>query len=42
MKSLAMFTPRNDPITNQYINRLSTKKYQIIPPQLAKYRPGYK
>ena len=42
MKSLAMLPPGKDPIPNQDINRLSTKKDQSIPPQLAKYPPGYK
>ena len=35
-------TPRKDPIPNQDINRLSTKKYQSLPPQLAKFPPGFK
>ena len=42
MKSLAMLPPRKDPIPNQDINILGTKKYQILPPQLAKYPTGYK
>ena len=37
MKSLAMLPPRKDPIPNQDINRLGTKKYQSLPPQLAKF-----
>ena len=42
MKSLAMSPPRKDPIPNQDINRLGTKKYQSLPPQLAKFCTGYK
>ena len=42
MKSLAMLPPRKDLIPNQDINMLGTKKYQILPPQLSKFRPGYK
>ena len=42
MKSLAMLPPRKDPIPNQDINTLGTKKYQILPPQFAKFCPGYK
>ena len=42
MKPLAMLLPRKDTITNQDINRLGTKKYKSLPPQLDKYRPGYK
>ena len=42
MKWLAIPPPRKDPIKNQYINRFGTKKYQILPPQLAKFCPGYK
>ena len=37
-----MSPPRNNPILNQDINILGTEKYQIIPPQLAKYPSGYK
>ena len=37
-----MSPPRKYPNSNQYINRLITKKYQSLPPQLAKYFPGYK
>ena len=42
MKSLAMLTPRRDPIPNQDINILSTKKDQSLPPQLAEFPPGFK
>ena len=35
-----MSPQRKDPITNLDINRLSTEKYQSLPPQLAKFRPG--
>ena len=42
MKSFEMSPPRKYPIQNQYINRLSTKKYQSLPAKLAKYPPGYK
>ena len=37
-----MSPPRNNPILNQDNNILGTEKDQIIPPQLAKYLPGYK
>ena len=33
---------RKDMIPNQYINRLSTKKFQTFPPHLAKFPPGFK
>ena len=42
MKSLAVLPPRKYLIPNQDINMLGTKKYQSLPPQLAKYTPGYK
>ena len=42
IKSLAMYPQRKDPIPNQYINMLGTEKCQIPPPQLARFRPGYK
>ena len=42
MKSLAMSPPRKDPIPNQDINSLGTKKYQSLPPQLAKFCTGCK
>ena len=42
MKTLAMSPQRKDPIPNQDINRLRTKKYLSLPPQLAKYCPGFK
>ena len=42
MKSPAMLPPRMDPIPNQDINILITKKYQSLPPHLAKYPPGFK
>ena len=42
MKLPAMSPQRKDPIINQDINILITKKYQILPPHLAKYPPGYK
>ena len=35
-------TPRKDPIPNQDINRLSTKKDKSLPPQLAKISLGFK
>ena len=41
MKSLTILPPRKDAIPNQDIDILGTKKYQSLPPQLAKYRPGY-
>ena len=41
MTSLAMSPPRKDPIQNQYIKMLGTKKYQSLPPQLAKFCPRY-
>ena len=37
-----MSPSRKNPIPDQDINRLSTPKYQSIPPQLDKYPPGYK
>ena len=40
MESLAMSTTRKDPIPNQDINILRTKKDQSLPSQLAKYRHG--
>ena len=42
MKSPAMLPPRMDPIPNQDINILITKKYQSLPPHLEKYPPGFK
>ena len=42
MKSLAISPPRKDLIPNQDINMLGTEKYQSLPPQLTKFRPGYK
>ena len=42
MKSLAISPTRKDLIPNQDINILRTKTYQSLPPQLAKYCPGYK
>ena len=42
IKSPAMSPPRKDPITNQYTNIFSTKKYQSLPLHLEKYPPGYK
>ena len=42
MKSLEMSPPRKDPIPNQDINMSGTEKYQSLPPQLARFRPGYK
>ena len=42
MKSPEMSPPIKDPIPNQDINMLGTKKDQSIPPQLAKFRPVYK
>ena len=37
-----MSPPRKYLIPNQDINILRTEKYQSLPPQLAKYCPGYK
>ena len=42
MNSLAMSRPKHYPIPNQDINMLRTEKYQRLPPQLAKFCPGYK
>ena len=42
MKPTAMLPPRKDPIPNQDINILITKKYQILSPHLAKFPPGFK
>ena len=42
MKSSAMFPPGKYIIPNQDINIFSTKKYQSLPPQLAKFPPGFK
>ena len=42
MKSLAILPPRKYPIPNQDINKLGTEIYQILPPKLYKYCPGYK
>ena len=42
MKSLAISPPRKYPIPDTDINILGTEKYQSLPPQLAKYHPGYK
>ena len=42
MKSLVTSPSINDPIPNPDINVLGTKKYQSLPPQLAKFCPGYK
>ena len=42
IKSLVMSLQRKDLIPNQDINMLGTKKYQILPPQLSKFRPRYK
>ena len=42
MKSFAILPPRKYKVSNQYINILRTKKDQSLPPQSAKYRPGYK
>ena len=42
IKPLTMTPQRKDPIPNQDINMLGTKKDQILPPQLAKFRSGYK
>ena len=41
-KSPAMLPTTKDPMKNQYINRLTTKKDQSIPPHLAKFPPGFK
>ena len=37
-----MTPSRKDPIPNQDINRLITKKYQSLPPHLAKFPPVFK
>ena len=42
MKSLATSPIINDPIQNQDIKMLGTKKYQSIPSKLAEFSPGYK
>ena len=42
IKSLAMLPPRKDPIINQDINIVGTKKDRSLPPQLPKFLPGYK
>ena len=42
IKSLAMSPQRKDPIPNQDIDMLGTEKDQSLPPQWAKFRPGYK
>ena len=42
MKSPAMSPLRKDPILNQDINRLITKKDQNIPPHFEKFPPGSK
>ena len=41
MKSPAISPPRKDPISNQDINRLISKKYQSLTQHLSKYTPGY-
>ena len=42
MKSPAMLLLREDPIPNQYINILTTKKYQSLPLHLKTFLPGFK
>ena len=42
MKSPAMSPPRKYLNPNQYVNILSTGKYQSHLPQLAKFPPGFK
>ena len=42
MKPISMSPPGKDPIGNQDINMLGTKRYQSLPPQLDKFSPGYK
>ena len=42
MKPPAILPPRKDPIQNQDIDMLDTEKYQILPPQLPKFRLGYR
>ena len=42
MKSLAMSPPIKYPIPNPDINILGNETDRILPPQLAKYFPGYK
>ena len=36
MKSPAMYSPINDPIPNQYMNRLITQQYPSLPPIIEK------
>ena len=42
MKSPAISPLIKDTISNQDINRLITKKYQILLPNLSKFPPGFK
>ena len=42
IKSPAMSTPIKDPIPNQYINILIAKQDSSLPPNKAKYSPGFK
>ena len=42
IKSLTMSPQRKDTFPNQDIYMLGTRKYQILPPQLAKFCRGYK
>ena len=42
MKSLTILSSRKDTIPNQDINMYGTKTFQILTPQLAKIRPGFK
>ena len=42
MKSPAISPPINDPVPNQYINRLTNGQDPSLPPITAKYIPGYR
>ena len=42
MKSSAISPLGKDPIPNQDINRLTTKKDKSLPPHLATFPPGFK
>ena len=37
IKSLAMSSPRKDPITNQDKNTLGLQKYQLLPPHVPPF-----
>ena len=42
IKSFAMLPLRNDPIPNQDKNTSGIEKYQILPPHVPKFPPGFK